>query len=659
MSSSLESQVKEVVINDSNYHLILDAFINYLQDIIVVKDGNGRVLLANPSACNWLKLPLHEVVGCTDRDLFPEFVAKGIEQTDTQVQSTNINTCYETQVPYPDSIRTLLTYKFPWGKDESLNNRGVITVSRDISEWRKSDADLREREEWYRALIELAPQIVWEATALGELRYINQYGCEFLGIHSPAPLSLTWNVLVDELDFDIFNKNFNEALSTSSVFECECRLRRVSDNELRWFSLKARPLVLSDNSIDKWVGVATDIHDQKESLRLRERLLDEATSARIEAEQANRIKDEFLAILSHELRSPLTPILGWAKLLKAGSLEPERAKKAIEIIERNASVQIQLIDDLLDIARILRGKLRLEKTIVDVRVVVHAAVEAVKLQFEEKRITLHVDVTKAPVKVFGDFARLQQVVWNLLSNALKFSNPNSEVKVSVRDVSGNSELTVSDNGCGIHKTFLSNVFNAFSQADSSTTRKFGGLGLGLSIVREVTSLHDGTVRALSEGEGKGATFIVSIPLMVGSIKSQPHLLSSEDFSSLEGVSVLVLEDDLDSRELLQCVLEKNSATVYVTSHSDEALQVLRRQRFDVIVSDIAMPHEDGYLFIDKAKRLFIDKALPFSSIALTAYASEEDKKRALKAGFNCHLAKPVSPKQLIQSIQNLLTNSLK
>ncbi|MBN3908848.1 MAG: PAS domain-containing protein [Nostoc sp. NMS1] len=379
-----------------------------------------------------------------------------------------------------------------------------------------------------------------------------------------------------------------------------------------------------------------------------------------ELKQANRNKDEFLAILSHELRSPLNPILGWSSLLKSRKFDEATTNRALETIERNTQLQIQLIDELLDVSRIIRGKLNLTFATVNLASVIDAALETVRLIAESKSIQIKIQLDPNVGKVSGDYYRLQQVVGNLLSNAVKFTPSHGSVEVSL---SSSGELTshsaliqVKDTGQGISPEFLPHVFEYFRQADSSTTKKFGGLGLGLAIVRHLVELHGGTITAASPGEGQGAIFTVRLPVMKESRGDEETGGGGQKFNSLviAGLRILIVDDDADTREFLHFLLQQNGAITTVAASVTEALAVIVKTIPDVLISDLGMPEMDGYSLIRLLRAMPKKEGGEIPAIALTAYAGESDRDRVLAAGFQKHLAKPVQPTELITSIADLL-----
>lgn len=370
--------------------------------------------------------------------------------------------------------------------------------------------------------------------------------------------------------------------------------------------------------------------------------------------QANRIKDEFLAVLSHELRSPLNPILGWSRLLQTGNLDTAKTAQALATIERNAKLQAELIEDLLDVSRILQGKLTLNVTSVNLAIVIRAAIETVRLAAEAKSIEIALNLSDEVGAVLGDATRLQQITWNLLSNAVKFTPTGGQVRVQLTQVENQAQIIVSDTGKGIHPGFVPYVFDYFRQEDGATTRKFGGLGLGLAIVRHLVELHGGTIQADSAGEEQGATFIVNLPVISIQSASNSAQQSSEPLLNLKEVRVLVVDDETDSREFVTFVLEQAEAKVITAASAKEGFAAFTPFQPDVVISDIGMPDMDGYMLMRQIRALPPDKGGQIPAIALTAYAGEFNQKQALEAGFQQHLAKPVDPEALINAIATII-----
>jgi len=390
----------------------------------------------------------------------------------------------------------------------------------------------------------------------------------------------------------------------------------------------------------------------------RARLYENERRLRSEAEAANRIKDEFLATVSHELRTPLNAIVGWSSLLKTKRLEPEMAEQAIETIERNAKSQAQIIEDLLDVSRIITGKIKLDISLINLDSVISAAVEGLRPSADAKGITISTTIDYEAAYVHADPERLQQILWNLLSNAVKFTSKNGRIEVKLERVESFAQISVTDNGIGINPEFLPFVFDRFRQADGTTTRMHSGLGLGLSIVRYLVEMHGGTVQAKSEGLNKGAAFIVSLPIAsvinYKTAQENQNEFPAENNNSLKGLRVLVVDDERDSLFLLKTIIENYGGAAKAAKSVAEALEVFGEFDPHILVSDIGMPEEDGYSLIQKLRSLPIQSDIP--AIALTAYAGENDRKRALESGFQVHIAKPVDFSELIAAIEELNNN---
>jgi PAS domain S-box-containing protein len=422
----------------------------------------------------------------------------------------------------------------------------------------------------------------------------------------------------------------------------------------RWIHAVYVPTKGDSDAVNGWIAAVTDISERKEMELERERSFEREREAREKAEEASRLKDEFLATISHELRTPLNAMLGWARLLQTGNLSAEETRQAIATIERNAKTQAQLIEDLLDVSRIITGKLRLNVRPVMMSTVIESAVASLMPTAEAKGITIQSMLDPDAGPVSGDAARLQQVFWNLLSNGIKFTPRGGRVQIRLERIDSHIEVTVSDTGEGISAEFLPYVFDHFRQEDGGTTRQHGGLGLGLSIVRQIVVLHGGTVTADSPGERKGSTFCVRLPLMVvQSRKDQGErvhpkaetkaLLILDRPPNLHDVKVLLIDDDADTRTLLRTVLEQCGADVRDAASAEEGLNEAKKCKPSIVVSDIGMPTEDGYHFIEKFRAWERQTGRWTPAVALTAYARAEDRVRALKAGYQIHVAKPIEP----------------
>jgi signal transduction histidine kinase/ActR/RegA family two-component response regulator len=424
-----------------------------------------------------------------------------------------------------------------------------------------------------------------------------------------------------------------------------------------------KPDVFTERSERLVVGLAAQAGIMIDNARLYEAARDSAEAeraARAEVERVSLMKDEFLATLSHELRTPLNAVLGWAQmLLDRGGSDPD-ARHGLEVITRNAKAQAQIVEDLLDMNAIVSGKMRLDVQPLDLVAIVEAAIESAMPSVEARSLRLRKVVNPFAGLVCGDPHRIQQVLWNLLSNAVKFTPKGGRIEVLLSRVNSHVEITVSDTGIGIDPEFLPYVFDRFRQADASSTREQGGLGLGLAIVRQLVELHGGSVRAESAGEGRGSTFVLNLPVRAVRASAEPsgaHTRPSADpriaAVRLSGLKVLAIDDEDDAREMLQFVLRDAGASVTTASSADEGLAVVQAERPDILVSDIGMPHKDGYQFMRDVRALPPSAGGKTLAIALTAFARPEDRTRALLAGYQVHVAKPVQPHELVLTIASL------
>jgi len=448
-------------------------------------------------------------------------------------------------------------------------------------------------------------------------------------------------------------------------------VRLTKDGRLINISLTVSPIKGPNGSIVGASKIARDITEQRQAIAALDQAYKEAERARSEAEQAviekerlykqaeesSRLKEEFLATISHELRTPLSAVLGWTRMLRLGQLSEADKVKALDTIERNARAQAQLIDDLLDVSRIVAGKLRMDVRPADPHAFIDAAVEAVRPAAEAKGVRVQKVIDTAAVSIPGDPGRLQQVVWNLLSNAIKFTPRGGRVQIRSERVNSHLEIVVSDTGQGIAPDFLPHVFDRFRQADQKTSRQHGGMGLGLAIVRHLVELHGGTVCATSEGVGQGSTFTVTLPItplyQLDASGSRVHpgakdLLPPPDISDrLDGLAILVVDDEPDTRELLRQGLEFCGASVRLAGSAAEALAALKIDAPDILISDIGMPGVDGYELIHQVRCLQAEKSRKVAAIALTAYTRVEDRLKALRAGYDMHVPKPVELTELV------------
>jgi hypothetical protein len=499
----------------------------------------------------------------------------------------------------------------------------------------------------FRGLTDTMPQCVWAAKADGEIYYCNRVWREYAGPEA----GITFFEAVPEEEMAEVRDSYRAAVHKGEALTREQRLRRY-DGTWRWHLFRMVPERDLFGHLIGWICTATDIDENR-------RLLASEKEARSQAEVANRTKDEFLATVSHELRTPLNAILGWTRMLRSGAVEAKSLPRVLETIERNARAQTQLVEDILDVSRIIAGKLRVDIRLIDLHGVIRAALESVRPAADARGVQLDADLAPEASEFCGDPDRLQQVIWNLLSNAIKFTPRGGKVLVKVDRERSQVRMVVSDTGSGIPRSFLPHVFDRFRQADSSITRAQGGLGLGLAIVRHLVEVHGGTVEAQSDGEGKGSTFTVRMPL-----RAVAPTVAAVDVSEgngatdplnvrLDGVEVLVVDDEPDARELVAAVLMGSGARVRQAASLEDAIASLREQRFDVLLSDIGLPQHDGYTLIQRVRELSPAEGGQVPAAALTAYAGEDDHRRALAAGFQAHVTKPIEPADLTLLVASL------
>jgi PAS domain S-box-containing protein len=555
---------------------------------------------------------------------------------------------------------------------------GASKIARDITEQRQARRALDEASQRLKLALDAARLGDWSWNAGTDVVTMSETAANLFGI--PAGAHMTWaemNGLLHPDDRKHAKLAVEEALATHTDYDLEYRVIRGDNSEV-WVLSKGRGIYDDNGTVVGMLGFLQDISTRKtneETLRRQadalRTLTETAQRARAQAEQAaaqnerlyrqaeesSRLKEEFLATISHELRTPLSAILGWTRMLRMGQLSTDNAAKALDTIERNARTQAQLVDDLLDVSRIITGKLRMDVRPSDPSSFIDAAVEAVRPAAEAKGVHVQKVVDTAPIAIPGDPVRLQQVVWNLLSNAIKFTPRGGRVQIRSERVNSHLEIVVSDTGQGIPADFLPHVFDRFRQADQKASRHHGGMGLGLAIVRHLVELHGGSVSASSEGEGKGATFTVMLPItpvyQVDSSGSRVHpaareLLPADDITDrLDGLTVLIVDDEPDTRELLRQGLEYCGAKVRVAGSAAEALTDLKLELPDILISDIGMPGSDGYDLIRQVRRLPAARGGKIAAIALTAYTRTEDRLQALRAGYDMHVPKPVELAELV------------
>jgi len=539
-----------------------------------------------------------------------------------------------------------------------VDDRSIIQCNiRDITDRKEAEQSAREAAERFRFLAESLPTKIFTATPNGNRNYFNQQWCEFTGLSFDQLKGWGWARLIHADDLEGHLNAWRHSAETREPFQFQYRLRRA-DGVYRWHLSRVRAMSNADGSIAMWIGSSTDIDDQKQT---------EENLARLykEAESLNRAKDQFLATVSHELRTPMTSILGWTALLSMANLDETTRREGIATIHRSAKAQAQLIDDVLDVSRMITGKLRLTIEPVDMKSVLRAAVTAIFPAAEAKQLQIRMDFEPDLPRLGGDPARLQQVFWNLFSNAVKFTPPGGSIEVRLFSRHSNVVVEVQDTGAGIRPEFLPYAFNRFAQQEGGTMRRHGGMGIGLSIVKQLVELHGGTIAVSSEGEGRGSTFTVSIPVQAAipidsrerrgrsSVGATPLLPSSpEEIPSVAGLRLLVVDDEPDSRRTIAAILKQYGALVTTASTVAEALALAERESFDVLLSDVAMPEQDGYSLI-RRMRSRADEKSRIPAVALTAYGRPTEREIALAEGFDEYLKKPVEPHDLISLVASV------
>lgn len=636
-------------------------------DLIFVKDLEGRLVMANPATLRVIGKPEREILGKRDREYLADPAeAQQLEDNDRRVISAGSVERIEEVVQTPEGSRTFLSTKSPL-RDLEGRVTGLIGVATDITERKRMENELREAQRFTQGLLETAPIILYLFDpAQGRVVYASGMGLSGLG-YTPADLLRTSALqlarMVHPDDLPRVQAHLREyAQSDNRLREVEFRCRH-QHGEWRWLHSRERLFAAGGGNLV--LGVAVDVTDRKEADLERERLMAAEQRLRLDAERANRAKDEFLAIVSHELRSPLNALRGWGFLMSnARPLDASLIERATSAIKRNVDHQARLIDDLLDTSRIMSGKLMIERRPLNLVEAVAGAIDVVKPAALAKRIRLETGAARQPVMLEGDPARLHQVFVNLLSNAVKFTPEGGEVSVATRVRDGTAEIAVADTGAGIEPEFLPRVFERFSQADTSTTRKHGGLGIGLALVRHLTELHGGKVRAESPGVGQGATFTVVLPLPVaeGVAVAGPQVeIRTVAENALSGVRITSLDDDPDARDIIALTLKQAGARVQTVASGAELLSLLEEHLADdapdVLLLDLAMPDEDGFSVLAKVRALEArkgrtgDAVIP--AIAVTAF-TELNRASITERGFVDHVSKPIDAAKLIGAIRGAM-----
>ncbi len=652
--------------SEERFRLLVESVRDYA---IFMLDPGGHVLTWNAGAQRFKGYTADEIRGSHFSRFYPaEALARGLPDYELKIAARDGSFEDEGWRVRKDGTQFWANVVITAMRDPDGTLVGYAKVTRDLTQRRNHEEALQRSEERFRLLVEgVSEYAIFMLDVNGRVASWNVGAQRIKGYAADEIIGQHIAVFYPQeaRDSGWPEHELQQAAEKGSFVDTGWRVRK--DGSRLWANVTITALRGDDGRLKGFAKLTRDLTESKrvEAIELaneeREQLLDAERSARMAAQRATRVKDEFLATLSHELRTPLSAILGWTQILLKGQASgPVDTQRAIEVIDRNARAQVQLIDDLLDLSRILAGKIRLDLHQVSLPDVVAAAIDSARPLAEAKEVRLRSLLDPTRTRVSADAARLQQVVWNLLTNAIKFTPRGGQVEVLLRRVNSHVELSVSDTGVGIPATFLPLVFDRFSQRDSSSTRAHGGLGLGLAICKQLVELHAGSISVSSLGEGHGATFTVQLPISLIQAEEEREHPSVElepadttPLTRLDGTHVFVIDDEPDARELLTRILENQGAVVTGFASADAALSALKTSRPSVIVSDVGMPAMDGYQMI-RALRATESRERRIPALALTAFARSEDRKRALLAGFQAHLAKPFDVGELLLLVANLV-----
>ena len=658
LTAKLEVNIERLR-TEQRFHQLIDAVEDYA---IFMLDPTGRVATWNLGACKIKGYTEPEILGqhfsvfYTADDRSMDVPARILDRVrrDGRYEAESWRVRKDGSRFWANVVITALR-----GDDGTL--AGFAKVTRDLTERRAAEEELRKSEERFRLLIEgVGDHAVFMLDPDGRVATWNSSAQRLVGYPPEEVLGRHFGLLFPHEDVSAGKPAWElaRALAEGQWEDEGWRVRK--DGSRFWANVVTTPLHNSRGELVGYAKVTRDLTERRHAEEMRRSLEREQAAREMaeavarKAEETNRVQDEFLATVSHELRTPLNAIIGWAKILRQQELEPT-LEKGLEVIDRNAEAQLKIVEDILDVSRVITGKLRVEPKAIDLVPVVQAAVEAVRPLAAVKDIALDLVGCSEPCLLMGDPDRLQQVVWNLLSNAIKFTPSRGDVRASLSCKDGSVGLSVTDSGRGIEPEFLPHVFDRFKQADSSTTRRYGGLGLGLTLVRHIVELHGGQVAVESPGIGYGSTFSLTLPeratLSTPTVAERP---SQNPYSGiLDGLRAVVVDDDPDARELLSAVLNSGGAVVHTAASAHEGFDAVRKFRPDVLVSDIGMPGEDGLSFIRRIRELSSEEGGDVPSVALTAYTRDEDRDKALTAGFTMHMGKPISPNELVAALIKL------
>ena len=653
---------------DERFRLLVEGVTDYA---IFMLDPQGIVLTWNTGAARIKGYQPDEIIGQHFSKFYPP-EAQNRHLPDHELRVAGAEGRFEDEGwrVRKDGTRFWANVVITALRDDAGELRGFAKVTRDLTRRREHEEALRQSEERFRLLVEgVTDYAIFMLDTNGYVMTWNSGAERIKGYQANEIIGQHFSKFYppDVAEGGWPDHELQIATETGRFVEDGWRIRK--DGSKFWANVMITALRDEGGRLRGFAKLTRDLSERKRAEALeadgaqREEMLEAERSARIAAQRAARIKDEFLATLSHELRTPLSAILGWTQILrKQGVPKPEDFHRAMEIIERNTRAQTQLIDDLLDLSRIVSGRIRLDVQQIAMLDLVRGAIDSAEPTAQAKGVRLESSLDQRDGIVSGDPARLQQIFWNLLSNAIKFTPEGGKVEVLLRRMDSHMEFSVSDTGIGIPASFLPHVFDRFSQKDSSTTRKFGGLGLGLAIAKQLVELHGGTLEATSPGEGRGATFSLRFRSLVRKRKPNPPIesilrmrLTEEQaiLPNLTGIHALVVDDEADARDLIQRVLQEQGATVSVASSGEEALRILETLDADALISDIGMPNMDGYQLM-RHIRATEAKGKRLPALALTAFARPEDRKKALLAGYQSHIAKPVDMAELVIVVAGLV-----
>ncbi len=628
----------------------LVAIIESTDDAIVSKSLDGIIQTWNHGAEETFGYPAHEAIGQHISLIIPPDRLSEETEIVSRLRRGQKIEHFETLRRRKDGKLIYVSLTVSPLRDDHGQIIGASKIARDISDKQRAEARLR-------AIVDATPECVMIAAPDGALEFINQAGLEMIESESESAVRgvCVYNLIAPEHRKEWIARH--ERICAGERLSWEFELIGLQGTR-RWMESHAVPLPLPDGRIGQ-MSVTREITPRKMLENEREALLQSERNARSDAERASRLKDEFLATLSHELRTPLNAILGWSQILNM-TADKEDLEQGLEAIQRNARAQAQLIEDLLDMNRIISGKMRLNVQPTDLASVIKGAIESVAPAAAAKNIHIRQVLDPHASAVAGDPTRLQQVIWNLLTNSIKFTPKGGKVDIVLERVNSHLEVTITDTGIGISPENLPIIFERFRQVDSSSTRVHGGLGLGLSIVKQLVELHGGTIQAQSQGEGRGSTFILMFPLSPirgGEDRVHPESGKSANLDvgklDLAGIRVLVVDDEPDSRVLVERVLVQCGAEVVTANSAIDGMEKLREFRPHVLVSDIGMPITDGYQFIRDVRSLEDTEGGRTPAVALTAFARSEDRMRAMLAGYQVHVAKPIEPQELAVTVRSL------